>query len=97
MSVNIQKIFLLNSRRFSAQQFQPLFLFTSELLDMKKLSDLYEGLELNETTYLSNAMNMTMFGTNYAFSKLREQVNYQKKDDLCDRLYPSVTTRRAMH
>ena len=64
---------------------------------MKKLSDLYEGLELNETTYLSNAMNMTMFGTNYAFSKLREQVYNQNKDDLCDRLYPSVTTRRAMH
>ncbi len=41
---------------------------------MKKLTDLYEGLELNETTYLGNALNMTMFGTNYAFSKLREQV-----------------------
>jgi hypothetical protein len=41
---------------------------------MKKLTELYEGLELNETTYLGNALNMTMFGTNYAFSKLREQV-----------------------
>jgi neprilysin len=53
---------------------QLLMLIFSELLDMKKLTELYEGLELNETTYLRNAMNMTKFGTNYAFSKLREQV-----------------------
>jgi hypothetical protein len=60
----------------------------AELLNMKKLTDLYEGLELNETTYLGNALNMTMFGTNYAFSKLREQVT-QINNRLHSYLLPS--------
>jgi membrane metallo-endopeptidase-like protein 1 len=49
--------------------------YPPELLDTIKLNDLYAGLELNSTHYLSNALNMTVFGTNYAFSKLREKVN----------------------
>jgi len=49
--------------------------YPPELLDMKKLEDLYEGLELSSEDYFGNALNMTMFGTNYAFSKLREKVN----------------------
>jgi len=49
--------------------------YPSELLEMSKLEDLYAGLELSPNAYLSNALNMTVFGTNYAFSKLREKVN----------------------
>ena len=49
--------------------------YPPELLEMKKLEDLYRGLELSSEDYFGNALNMTMFGTNYAFSKLREKVN----------------------
>ena len=49
--------------------------YPSELLDTKKLEELYDGLELNSTHYLGNALNMTVFGTNYAFSQLREKVS----------------------
>ena len=49
--------------------------YPPELLDMTKLEDLYDGLELGEDDYFENALNMTIFGTNYAFSKLREKVN----------------------
>ncbi len=49
--------------------------YPSELMDVRKLEELYEGLDLNNTHYLGNALNMTVFGTNYAFSKLREKVS----------------------
>jgi len=49
--------------------------YPKELLNMTKLTDLYKGLELRNDTYLKNALEMTIFGTNYAFSKLREKVN----------------------
>merc|ERR1719192_158981 len=49
--------------------------YPSELLDQSKLEELYAGLELSPNAYLGNALNMTVFGTNYAFSKLREKVN----------------------
>ena len=48
--------------------------YPSELLEVKKLEDLYVGLELNSTHYLGNALNITFFATSYAFSKLRERV-----------------------
>ena len=50
--------------------------YPQELLDSSKLTELYRGLELNALDYLGNALNMTVFGTNYAFSKLREKVSY---------------------
>jgi predicted metalloendopeptidase len=49
--------------------------YPPELLEMAKLEELYRGLELSPDAYLGNALNMTVFGTNYAFSKLREKVN----------------------
>jgi len=49
--------------------------FPSELTDMEKLTDLYKGLQLSDDSYMENGLNMTIFGTNYAFSKLREKVN----------------------
>ena len=36
---------------------------------------LYSGLELTDKDYFGNALRTTLFGTNYAFSKLREKVN----------------------
>ena len=36
---------------------------------------LYSGLELTDNDYFGNALKTTLFGTNYAFSKLREKVN----------------------
>ncbi|EFX78953.1 hypothetical protein DAPPUDRAFT_245515 [Daphnia pulex] len=49
--------------------------YPDELLDDKKLIDLYQNLTLDSTDYLRNALNLTVFGTNYAFKKLRESVN----------------------
>ena len=49
--------------------------YPSELTDKTKLEELYRGLELNSTHFLGNALNMTVFGTNYAFSKLREKAS----------------------
>ena len=49
--------------------------YPSELKDMKKLEGLYEGLELSADDYFGNGLNISTFGTNYAFSKLREKIN----------------------
>lgn len=50
--------------------------YPDELLDDKKLTDLYENLTLDANAdYLRNAINLTVFGTNYAFKRLREPVN----------------------
>jgi len=49
--------------------------YPSELLDMKKLEDLYTGLEVRDDNFFGNGLNMTVFGTKFSFSKLREKVN----------------------
>jgi len=49
--------------------------YPDELLDDNKLTKLYTKLELDSEDYLGNALNLTIFGTNYAFKKLREAVN----------------------
>ena len=49
--------------------------YPSELMEVNKLEELYDGLHINSTHYLGNALSMTVFGTNYAFSKLREKVS----------------------
>ena len=49
--------------------------YPSELLDMTKLGELYKGLELSHDDYFGNGLKMSVFGTNYSFSKLREKVN----------------------
>lgn len=49
--------------------------YPPELVDMQKLSDLYSGLEMNKNDFFGNALRTTIFGTNYAFSKLREKVD----------------------
>ena len=49
--------------------------YPPELLDMSKLTELYAGLQLTPQDYFGNALNMTVFGTDYSFRKLREKVN----------------------
>ncbi|ODM96912.1 Membrane metallo-endopeptidase-like 1 [Orchesella cincta] len=49
--------------------------YPSELLNNTKLIELYDGLEMNNRDYLMNVLNLTKFGTEYAYKKLREQVN----------------------
>ena len=49
--------------------------YPPELLEMAKLEHLYAGLEVRATTHLGNALNMGKFGTDYGFSKLRQQVD----------------------
>jgi len=49
--------------------------YPDELLDDKKLTDLYDNLEMDDNNYLRNALNLTIFGTNYSFKKLRKPVN----------------------
>lgn len=50
--------------------------YPTELMDKQKLENLYKGLELSSDDFLGNALNMTVFGTNYAYSKLREEVSF---------------------
>lgn len=49
--------------------------YPDELLDNKKLEEFYEKLELTEGNYLESILNLTLFGTEYSFSKLRKPVN----------------------
>jgi len=49
--------------------------YPQEILDMEKLTKLYSGLELNADDFYGNALRTTMFGTSYAFSKLRDKVD----------------------
>ena len=49
--------------------------YPPELVAMQKLTALYSGLELNPDDFYGNALRTTIFGTSYAFSKLRERVD----------------------
>ncbi|CAK9798490.1 Nep2 [Anthophora plagiata] len=49
--------------------------YPDELLDDKKLEEFYEKLELNTDNYLKDILNLTLFGVEYSFSKLRKPVN----------------------
>ncbi|XP_014207883.1 neprilysin-2 [Copidosoma floridanum] len=49
--------------------------YPDELLDDKKLEKFYEKLEISPGSYLKNALNLTLFGTEYAFEILRKPVN----------------------
>jgi len=56
----------------------PHIAYPPELLEENKLTELYEGLEVSAGDLLENMRNLTVFGTNYSFKRLRERVN--KKD-----------------
>ncbi|XP_053978584.1 neprilysin-2 isoform X1 [Hylaeus volcanicus] len=49
--------------------------YPDELLDDNKLEDFYKNLELTTDNYLEGILNLTLFGVEYSFSKLRKPVN----------------------
>ncbi|XP_011312064.1 membrane metallo-endopeptidase-like 1 isoform X2 [Fopius arisanus] len=49
--------------------------YPDELLDDSKLEEFYQDLELSDENYLQGILNLTLFGTEYSFSKLRKPVN----------------------
>lgn len=53
----------------------PHIAYPEELLIEAKLTELYRGLEVTDGELLSNMRNLTIFGTNYSFRRLRERVN----------------------
>ncbi|XP_064087548.1 neprilysin-2-like isoform X3 [Macrobrachium nipponense] len=56
----------------------PHIAYPPELLEEQKLTDLYEGLQISSGDLLENMRNLTVFGTDYSFKRLREQID--KKD-----------------
>merc|ERR1719341_1027082 len=53
----------------------PHIAYPEELLNEAKLEELYAGLHITDGELLSNMRNLTIFGTNYSFRRLREKVN----------------------
>lgn len=49
--------------------------YPDELLDDKKLEGFYKKLELTTDNYLKGILNLTLFGVEYSFGKLRKPVN----------------------
>ncbi|KAI5641316.1 peptidase family m13 domain-containing protein [Phthorimaea operculella] len=49
--------------------------YPKEMLDNQKLTEFYEGLEMSSDQLMESVLNLTLFGTEYLFSKLREPVN----------------------
>ncbi|KAJ8668512.1 hypothetical protein QAD02_010175 [Eretmocerus hayati] len=49
--------------------------YPNELLDDNKIEEFYRKLELSPGNYLQNMLNLTLFGTEYSFEKLRKPVN----------------------
>lgn len=61
--------------------------FPDEIMDNMKLEEYYKGLEINPDTYLESVLKMNVFGTDYAFNKLRKPVN---KTDWVTHARPAV-------
>lgn len=49
--------------------------YPDELLDDKKLEELYAKLEISPGNYLQSILNLTLFNNEYSFDKLRKPVN----------------------
>ncbi|XP_076028904.1 M13 family metallopeptidase neprilysin 2 isoform X2 [Oratosquilla oratoria] len=49
--------------------------YPPELLMDEKLTELYDGLVLSSDDLLTNMRNLTIFGTNYSFRRLREKID----------------------
>ncbi|CAK1588785.1 unnamed protein product [Parnassius mnemosyne] len=49
--------------------------YPNEMLDNDKLTEFYSGLEMSSDKLMESVLNLTLFGTEYLFSKLREPVN----------------------
>ena len=61
--------------------------YPDEIMDNTKIEKYYENLEINENNYLQSVLNMNVFGTDYAFNKLRKPVN---KTDWVTHARPAV-------
>lgn len=49
--------------------------YPDEIMDNAKLEEYYKDLEIDPERYLESVLNMNVFGTDYAFNKLRKPVN----------------------
>ncbi|CAH2034230.1 unnamed protein product, partial [Iphiclides podalirius] len=49
--------------------------YPGEMLDNDKLTEFYTGLEMSADKLMESVLNLTLFGTEYLFKKLREPVN----------------------
>ncbi|XP_072930429.1 neprilysin-2 [Epargyreus clarus] len=49
--------------------------YPPEMLDDKKLTEFYSGLEMSSDKLMESVLNLTLFGTEFLFSKLRQPVN----------------------
>ncbi|XP_043215661.1 neprilysin-2-like isoform X17 [Amphibalanus amphitrite] len=49
--------------------------YPEEILNNTALDMLYDGLFIDDSHYFENNINMSVFGTNYAFKKLREPID----------------------
>ncbi|XP_050430233.1 neprilysin-2 isoform X2 [Adelges cooleyi] len=49
--------------------------YPDELLDDKKLVEFYGDLDITDEDYYTSVLNLTKFGTDYSFSRLRQPVN----------------------
>ncbi|XP_065163092.1 neprilysin-2-like isoform X3 [Atheta coriaria] len=49
--------------------------YPDELLDNSKLEEFYQNLELEDGNYMRSILNLTLFGTEFSFRRLRQAVN----------------------
>lgn len=49
--------------------------YPDEIMDNSKIEEYYQDLEIDENDYLKSVLHMNVFGTDYAFTKLRKPVN----------------------
>lgn len=49
--------------------------YPDEVMNNTKIEQYYENLEIDPNNYLLSVLNMNVFGTDYAFNKLRKPVN----------------------
>ncbi|XP_044750361.1 neprilysin-2 isoform X2 [Coccinella septempunctata] len=49
--------------------------YPDELLDDSKLEEFYQNLEMDENNYMGSVLNLTLFGTQFSFKRLRQPVN----------------------
>lgn len=49
--------------------------YPDEIMNNEKIEDYYRNLEIDQNNYLQSVLNMNVFGTDYAFNKLRKPVN----------------------
>lgn len=61
--------------------------YPQEMLDVDKLTDFYKNLDMSPDKLMESVLNLTLFGTDYSFSRLRKPVN---KSDWVNHGRPAV-------